>query len=115
MKATKPPVRNAMTRKSIRSTGRLPATHCGTPETVVGNSTTSSAPSITVNKIGTLVPVRQPVLKHVAHGVPPPGPQPGVQLLAEFPELVADLDLGLAAGLLADGRPGRAKARPHGL
>jgi hypothetical protein len=27
MKATKPPVRNAMTRKSIRSTVRLPATH----------------------------------------------------------------------------------------
>ena len=35
--------------------------------------------------------MRQPVLKRVAHGVPPPRPQPGVCLLMQFPKLVADL------------------------
>jgi hypothetical protein len=31
----------------------------------------------------------------------------------EFPELAADLDLGLAADLLTDARPGRAKAKVY--
>jgi hypothetical protein len=46
------------------------------------------------------------IADRVAHGVP----QPDVDLLRQFLELVADLDLGLAADLLTDTRPGRAKA-----
>jgi energy-coupling factor transporter ATP-binding protein EcfA2 len=38
---------------------------------------------------------------------------PGVCLLMQFPKLVADLDLGLAADLLTDARPGRAKAKVY--
>jgi hypothetical protein len=57
--------------------------------------------------------MRQPVLKRVAHGVPPSWPQPEVQLLVEFLELVADLDLGLAADLLADARRVRVKVKVY--
>jgi hypothetical protein len=48
--------------------------------------------------------MRQPVLKRVAHGVPPPRPQPDVHFLMQFPKLVANFDLGATADLLADAR-----------
>jgi hypothetical protein len=55
--------------------------------------------------------MRQPVLERVAHCVSPPRPQPNIDLFMQFPKLVANLDLGLAADLLTDARPNRAEAK----
>jgi hypothetical protein len=49
----------------------------------------------------------------VARGVPPPRPQPDVNLFMQGPKLVADLDLGLTADLFTDARPGSAEAEVY--
>ena len=60
MKATKPPVRNRPDTQEDSFYWAFTGDSLRNPETVAGNSTTYSAPSITVNKIGTLIAAEGP-------------------------------------------------------
>jgi hypothetical protein len=56
--------------------------------------------------------MRQPVLKRIADGLPPPPrPQPAVNFPVQFPKLVAKLDLATTADLLTDTRPAGLRPR----
>src|SRR5262245_36022516 len=55
----------------------------------------------------------QPVIERIVHGVAPPGPQAGLNLQMQFPQLVTDLSFGAAGDFPADARAGRAEAQAH--